>query len=131
MHLLNQLAAPPSLDRVLRPLLLINNVVAMSLSFAAGGALFIVLGVFFAVSIVFNILVVLLTVGQRQLRLNTAGDPQCPSLIILAIETLGVMAFLVLYVCTTINAAAGGRYYYDEPSVMMLSYASIGALVAM
>ncbi|KAH0847386.1 hypothetical protein FOPE_00696 [Fonsecaea pedrosoi] len=115
----------------IRLLLLLNNSIALGLGFAAMSPIFIVLGVVLAISTVYNLGVILLRVRQKTPRWSDSnGDEtvRCPSVVELAIDTLGVAAFLILYVCSTIEVATGDSWRH--PPIMMMAYSSIGALVA-
>ncbi|KAJ9616744.1 hypothetical protein H2200_000463 [Cladophialophora chaetospira] len=116
------------LETTVRLLLLLNNSVALALSFATLRALFIVVGSIFAVSILFNFFVLLAKVRSRRLSLKTDDEKQCPSRFVLGIDILGVLAFLSLYVCSTIETAT--RDTWDWAPKLLMAYASIGTLVA-
>ncbi|KIW70474.1 hypothetical protein PV04_02741 [Phialophora macrospora] len=114
----------------LRLLLLLNNSVALALSFACMEALFIVSGSILGVSVIFNMLVLLSKVRPRRPKLtNDDVERQCPSMLVLGLDILGVLAFLSLYVCSTIETAGRDNYWGRAP-VLLMAYASIGNLVA-
>ncbi|KIY02209.1 uncharacterized protein Z520_02347 [Fonsecaea multimorphosa CBS 102226] len=126
----------PSLDfeSTVRLMLILNNSIALSLSFAVMFPIFIVLGAVLAISLLYNLFVILLRIRQKRPRWsdnNRDGDEdiRCPSIFQLAIDTLGVLAFLVLYVCSTIETATMGSWRW--PPTMLMAYSSIGALVAL
>ncbi|OQV06371.1 hypothetical protein CLAIMM_10942 [Cladophialophora immunda] len=125
----------PSLDleSTIRLLLILNNSIALSLGFAVMFPLFIVLGAVLAISALYNLFVILLRIRQKRPRWSDNnrdgdGEVRCPSIVQLAIDTLGVLAFLVLYVCSTIETATIGSWRW--PPTMLMAYSSIGALVA-
>jgi hypothetical protein len=119
------------LETGLRLLLLLNNSIALALSFACMEALFIVVGSILGVSIIFNMLVLLSKVRPSRLKLtNDDVERQCPSLLVLGIDSLGVLAFLSLYVCSTIDTATASDGW-RRPPVLLMAYASIGTLVAL
>ena len=112
-------------------MLVLNDAVALGLSLSVGtrSGLFVIMSMVFCLSLLFN-LAVLRRKGtkslQRGLRLETDDEKvKRPSLIALAVEVLGVVAFVVLYVLSTIQTA--NSYY----KTLMKAYASIGALVAL
>ena len=111
-------------------MLLLIDVIAMSLCFAILWPSFIVLGSVLAVSFIFNSFVLLSTDGLTRSKSDT-DKTKCPSLIVLSIEILGVMAFLVLYVVTTIETAKDDYWGYSSRPRVMMTYASIGGLVAL
>lgn len=122
-------ARPCGWEVFVRLSMVVSNAVAMGLSLASGEVIFIILGSILAVSTVFNLFTACLAVCRRLRRSRSPFDDiRCPSLIILAIDTLGVMAFLVLYVCATIETANAGSWSWKP--VMQMTYASIGGLVA-
>ncbi len=110
----------------LRPFLVLNNVIAMSLSYAILTPAFIVLGSILNISMFFNIYAWFWT-NLRRASATENGKVFCPSVILLAIECLGVVAFVVLYVITTMDTAENSW----RDSVMIKTYASIGSLVAL
>ena len=125
---LNKSTSSLELQDIIRPLLVLNNVIAMSLSFPVETASFIVLGSILAVSTVFNFCLWVRTGFSRRSKAANLDGVKCPSIIILAIEVLGVLAFCVLYVITTIETAESEWGW--KPTVLM-AYASIGGLVAL
>ena len=125
---LNNPTSSFELQDIVRPLLLLNNVIAMSLSFPVMTASFIVLGSIFGVSIVFNFFAWLRTCISRRSKGANLDEIKCPSLLILAIEVLGVLAFCVLYVVTTIETAESS---WGWSPTLLMAYASIGGLVAL
>ena len=117
-------------ETIIRLGLLLNNGVALGFSAGTGRALFIVMSVIFCISILFNLLVSLRRIRARRSRPNIGNhEKQCPSLIILAIDSLGVLAFLSLYVCSTIDTVTRSRWGWAP--IVLMAYASIGALVAL
>ncbi|KAJ4556124.1 hypothetical protein HRR78_001782 [Exophiala dermatitidis] len=111
--------------------LVVNDIVAMSLSFATERTLFLVLGGILATSLLFNGILTVAGLWQKRSRsrLRLADEPRCPSLIVLAIEVLGVIAFLVLFVMGTVDATNDYYYYYGQ-ELTMKNYACIGSIVA-
>ncbi|EXJ68353.1 uncharacterized protein A1O5_08145 [Cladophialophora psammophila CBS 110553] len=123
------------LESTVRLLLILNNSVALGLSFAVMFPIFIVLGAVFGISILYNLGVILLRLRQKRPRWNDDNnndgreDIRCPSVFQLTIDALGVLTFLVLYVCSTIETATRGSWLWSP--TMMMSYSTIGALVAL
>ncbi|EHY56408.1 hypothetical protein ABEF92_006594 [Exophiala dermatitidis] len=111
--------------------LVVNDIVAMSLSFATERTLFLVLGGILATSLLFNGILTVAGLWQKRSRsrLRLADEPHCPSLIVLTIEVLGVIAFLVLFVMGTVDATNDYYYYYGQ-ELTMKNYACIGSIVA-
>jgi len=123
------------LETAVRLLLMLNNTVALGLSAGTHRALFVVMSVVFGISLLFNVTILGLkfnTSRQRRWRsqYNEDEDVKCPSLLALAVELLGVVVFLVMYVCSTIETARTSPWGYWVASPLMMAYASIGALVA-
>lgn len=120
-----------SLDDRVRFLLMLNDAVALSLAFAAGdnsgNAAFAVLGIFLTISFVLNVAIVLVGAISRhsQGSLVLSDGNHAPSLSVLALDVFIVIASLILYIITTVAAAESWN------SVVMMVYASVGALVAM
>ncbi|KIW89938.1 uncharacterized protein Z519_09368 [Cladophialophora bantiana CBS 173.52] len=121
------------LEPIIRLLLILNNSVALGLSFAVMSPIFIVLGAVFGISILYNLGVILLRLRQKRPTWNDNNDGRedirCPSVFQLTIDALGVLTFLVLYVCSTIETATRGSWQWNP--TMMMSYSTIGALVAL
>ncbi|OCT50179.1 hypothetical protein CLCR_07573 [Cladophialophora carrionii] len=121
---------PWDLETRVRLLLLLNNAVALALSFARMEVLFIVVGSILGVSIIFNMLVLLSKVRPHRLALtNDDVHRQSPSLLVWVTDGVGVLAFLALYVCSTIETASRDSLWNGVP-VLLMTYASIGTLVA-
>ncbi|KAK6387137.1 hypothetical protein LTS17_000403 [Exophiala oligosperma] len=122
-----------NLDDRIRCVLIYNDAVALSLGFASGAstgkAVFHVLGAFLSFSFLMNIPIVLVATRARRTQgaLMLRDGNRAPSLSILALDVSIVVALLILYIITTVEAASS---YSWEPVVMMV-YVSIGALVAM
>ncbi|KAJ9614089.1 hypothetical protein H2200_002225 [Cladophialophora chaetospira] len=135
--------APPSkptwswnLENTLRLLLLLNNSIALALSFACMQVVFFVLGSIHCISLVFNLFVLLPKTRSKRLKLSRRDghEKPCPSLIILATDVLAVLAFLSLYISSTISITGqprprGGWSWSWGPTLIMV-YASIGGLTA-
>jgi len=112
-----------------RLLLLLNNSIALALNFACMAPLFIAVGSILAVSVLFNLLVLLVKVRSNRLSSSNDDDQKrCPSLIVWTIEILGVAAFFSLYIASTIDIADNNNWW--QPTLLM-AYASIGTLVAL
>ncbi|EXJ62144.1 hypothetical protein A1O7_02577 [Cladophialophora yegresii CBS 114405] len=119
------------LETTLRLLLLLNNGVALALSFASMRPLFMVTGSILGVSIIFNMLVLLSEARPKRPTLTDDDvHKQSPSLLVWGTDGVGVLAFLALYVCTTIETADRDGGWRRMP-VLLMAYASIGTLVAL
>ncbi|ETI23996.1 hypothetical protein G647_05803 [Cladophialophora carrionii CBS 160.54] len=121
---------PWDLETAVRLLLLLNNAVALALSFASMEVLFIVVGSILGVSVIFNMLVLLSKVRPHRLALtNDDVHRRSPSLLVWGTDSVGVLAFLSLYVCSTIETISRDGGWRHLP-VLLMAYASIGTLVA-
>jgi len=125
---LNNPSSSFELQDLIRPLLILNNVIAMSLSFPVMTASFVVLGSILVVSTVFTFFAWVRTGLSKRSKATSIDEIKRPSLLILAIELLGVLAFCVMYVVTTIETADNAWGW--RPTLLM-AYASIGGLVAL
>lgn len=119
----------PNVEDAVRMILLLNNIVAISLSFIGLRAAFIVLGSVFAISIIFNIVSILGRSTSSRLRLKN-GEPVLPFLPGLAIELVGTVVFFILYGVVMIDLVDGNYGWRVDGLILMHSYASVGALVA-
>lgn len=125
---------PLNHETTVRLVLLINNSVALALSFACMQALFFVLGSIFAVSILFNLSVLLANAKHRRVRVRLDMDNEekkCPSFVVMGVDFLGVLAFLSLYVCSTIETARNHSWRWHSAPTLLMAYASFGTLVAL
>lgn len=134
MDSLTKRVGPLNYETTVRLLLLANDSVALALSFACMQALFFVLGSIFAVSILFNLSVLLANARRRRVRVRLDMDNEekkCPSFVVMGMDFLGVLAFLSLYVCSTIETANNNGWRWDRAPTLLMAYASFGTLVAL
>ncbi len=91
------------LETTVRLLLILNNAIALGLSFACLKPVFFVLGAILSVSFLFNIFVLLPKLKSKRPKLGRE-DPKnhCPSLLVLATDILGVIVFLSVYIWSTL-----------------------------
>ena len=121
------------IETIVRFFLLLNNAVTLSLSFACLEPLFMVIGSILFVSLIFNAIVLLARIPRGKAKgLDLSDDEaleKCPSLFVLSADAFGVLAFVVLYVASTMWTAHAS--WWNGPPVLLLAYASIGTLVAL
>ena len=122
----------------LRVPLLLNNLVAMSLSFVACGDFILhngyindraalALAIMFNLSIAQNLLVSVRYFQARRIKLLDRSDAEILPTVVAAVDIVLAVAFLILYIVET-NYAASNPWYYANNTVKL--YVAFGALIA-
>ncbi|KIV95828.1 hypothetical protein PV10_03434 [Exophiala mesophila] len=119
----------PNIEDGIRFIVLLNNIVAIVLSFIGLRAVFVVLGTVFAISIIFNIVSILGRSTSSRLRLKN-DEAVLPFLPGMAIEVVGTVAFFIMYVVVMIDLVNDNYGWRGDNLILIHSYASAGALVA-
>lgn len=119
----------PNVEDAVRGILLLNNIVAISLSFIGLRAAFIVLGSVFSISIIFNTVNILGRSTSSRLRLKN-DEAVLPFLPGLALELVGTVVFFILFGVAMLDLVDGDYGWRGDGLILMHAYASVGALVA-
>lgn len=118
----------PNLEDAVRAVLLLNNSVAIVFSFIGLEPALIALGTIFAISILFNLGSILANPISSRLRLKE-NKPVSPYLPALALEFVGTVTFLILYILAVVVVLDGE--YWQTDLTFIHAYATVGALVAL